>query len=103
MLRPPPRSTLFPYTTLFRSQGIQTQIQLRTAPGIGECLMVFEGNTFQGTTLVELAGRVTLTGATSTHGTLPFIGNIQVWIVKTIQAREYALKRMYDQVDGTNR
>src|SRR5690349_23653645 len=23
MIRPPPRSTLFPYTTLFRSQGIE--------------------------------------------------------------------------------
>src|SRR5690554_7648896 len=25
MLRPPPRSTLFPYTTLFRSLGIDTE------------------------------------------------------------------------------
>src|SRR5437870_6463022 len=35
MLRPPPRSTLFPYTTLFRSSGIQARRLLETAsPGV---------------------------------------------------------------------
>src|SRR5438034_8216638 len=29
MLRPPPRSTLFPYTTLFRSRGLRARPQLR--------------------------------------------------------------------------
>src|SRR5437870_10882479 len=28
MIRPPPRSTLFPYTTLFRSDGRQDEIEL---------------------------------------------------------------------------
>src|SRR3712207_8056322 len=32
MIRRPPRSTLFPYTTLFRSQGHPEQGYLRTAP-----------------------------------------------------------------------
>src|SRR5690348_17944235 len=37
MIRPPPRSTLFPYTTLFRSQ-----VMLRnTATRAGSLLMVF--------------------------------------------------------------
>src|SRR5437762_8745679 len=31
MLRPPPRSTLFPYTTLFRSRGEARAIAIRTA------------------------------------------------------------------------
>src|SRR2546422_8134033 len=33
MIRRPPRSTLFPYTTLFRSQGPEEQVVLRRAPG----------------------------------------------------------------------
>src|SRR2546426_6802948 len=32
MIRRPPRSTLFPYTTLFRSQAIELLRQLRDAP-----------------------------------------------------------------------
>src|SRR5438132_9354237 len=44
MTRPPPRSTLFPYTTLFRSQGL-ADVEARerlaldeehAAPGLGE-------------------------------------------------------------------
>src|SRR5256885_11833956 len=31
MIRPPPRSTLFPYTTLFRSARQQAQLDLRQA------------------------------------------------------------------------
>src|SRR3989449_8992721 len=35
MIRRPPRSTLFPYTTLFRSRlrGLDTLVQRREAPG----------------------------------------------------------------------
>src|SRR5258707_6997723 len=37
MIRRPPRSTLFPYTTLFRSQGPQEQlIDPKTVPGVNE-------------------------------------------------------------------
>src|SRR3712207_7792230 len=32
MIRRPPRSTLFPYTTLFRSRQIRSDPQLRTLP-----------------------------------------------------------------------
>src|SRR3712207_8328896 len=32
MIRRPPRSTLFPYTTLFRSRGLDLTRQLETAP-----------------------------------------------------------------------
>src|SRR5436853_2271392 len=32
MLRRPPRSTLFPYTTLFRSDGVDSQIETDDAP-----------------------------------------------------------------------
>src|SRR5438552_10512386 len=31
MIRPPPRSTLFPYTTLFRSRGVPLKVAARTA------------------------------------------------------------------------
>src|SRR2546426_6466400 len=33
MIRRPPRSTLFPYTTLFRSTGAATQLVFGTQPG----------------------------------------------------------------------
>src|SRR2546427_9462332 len=37
MIRRPPRSTLFPYTTLFRSPALQRRhVQLRRLPTIGE-------------------------------------------------------------------
>src|SRR5437899_8377006 len=37
MIRPPPRSTLFPYTTLFRSrQGLRAQFPHRYEPRLGE-------------------------------------------------------------------
>src|SRR3712207_2612012 len=35
MIRRPPRSTLFPYTTLFRSVGEAVQLPLRGAPVVG--------------------------------------------------------------------
>src|SRR2546425_7858937 len=38
MIRRPPRSTLFPYTTLFRSVGLVEQRQMRQVPTLGEFL-----------------------------------------------------------------
>src|SRR5258707_4735157 len=35
MIRPPPRSTLFPYTTLFRSHGLAHLVEDRPAGGDG--------------------------------------------------------------------
>src|SRR2546429_2288607 len=35
MIRRPPRSTLFPYTTLFRSVGAGTSVSLLNVPGLG--------------------------------------------------------------------
>ena len=37
MIRRPPRSTLFPYTTLFRSIGIETKIGQLGGKNSGEC------------------------------------------------------------------
>src|SRR5438445_4899637 len=43
MIRPPPRSTLFPYTTLFRSsRNVRQQHQRRRIAG-GEAEVVFAG------------------------------------------------------------
>src|SRR2546427_8528790 len=38
MIRRPPRSTLFPYTTLFRSRGAQDKCFIRVSP---TCLWLF--------------------------------------------------------------
>src|SRR3712207_7966276 len=35
MIRRPPRSTLFPYTTLFRSPVLAQQVRLPGGPGLG--------------------------------------------------------------------
>src|SRR2546422_2273315 len=38
MIRRPPRSTLFPYTTLFRSPGLRGRFRApRAAPELGRC------------------------------------------------------------------
>src|SRR3712207_8958825 len=42
MRRRPPRSTLFPYTTLFRSSVVDADLQVHDTPG----LYVFSGATF---------------------------------------------------------
>src|SRR2546427_345660 len=36
MIRRPPRSTLFPYTTLFRSQGAALELDVDLGAGLGE-------------------------------------------------------------------
>src|SRR5690554_7540174 len=41
MIRPPPRSTLFPYTTLFRSLPVTTRHN-EVAPNQFECAPIFE-------------------------------------------------------------
>src|SRR5690554_7390396 len=44
MIRPPPRSTLFPYTTLFRSRsGDQDQVVLPQAKGLGQIVRCLVG------------------------------------------------------------
>src|SRR6266478_9914314 len=42
MIRRPPRSTLFPYTTLFRSRQLQVNLVRSHAAGVGEPLSVAE-------------------------------------------------------------
>src|SRR5437879_7837406 len=37
MIRPPPTSTLFPYTTLFRSHGLNSLPRVLQGLGQGEC------------------------------------------------------------------
>src|SRR3712207_1694174 len=43
MIRRPPRSTLFPYTTLFRSAGHYCNVPRRREPGIVACSMITSG------------------------------------------------------------
>src|SRR5207249_8092886 len=39
-LQPPPTSTLFPYTTLFRSRGIATTFRLRKSEATAEMIII---------------------------------------------------------------
>src|SRR2546422_6790717 len=55
MIRRPPRSTLFPYTTLFRSLGLFRLVGLRVGRNGGRCLVAavahqvrHEGRDFEG-------------------------------------------------------
>src|SRR5258707_8958915 len=43
MIRRPPRSTLFPYTTLFRSEGDKWKAAFSTNRGLFELLVMFFG------------------------------------------------------------
>src|SRR3989442_2909379 len=42
MIRRPPRSTLFPYTTLFRSQSLKTAAGQQAAPEIGQATQLLQ-------------------------------------------------------------
>src|SRR2546425_8819982 len=46
MIRRPPRSTLFPYTTLFRSKRFPASTQLRTITGSAACTRM-KGTSFR--------------------------------------------------------
>src|SRR5688572_32117860 len=43
MIRRPPRSTLFPYTTLFRSDRLQRLERIAPVAGIGDDLVIVAG------------------------------------------------------------
>src|SRR2546427_8528375 len=55
MIRRPPRSTLFPYTTLFRSVGVQDPDALRRGVVEQQALVVVVGR--HGRIAVEVVGR----------------------------------------------
>src|SRR3712207_9317172 len=59
MIRRPPRSPLFPYTTLFRSQGSTAWHLLRTSAHLaeGESVVVIAGAGGVGSLAVQLARR----------------------------------------------
>src|SRR5256885_10000425 len=66
MIRRPPRSTLFPYTTLFRSFGVEIELE----SGAGEF-----ATTFIGTKNVRLTGR------RERPEVLVFAGNLNVKVL----------------------
>src|SRR2546427_10097500 len=49
MIRRPPRSTLFPYTTLFRARDVEDMAMLTLGTGVGGGI-VFGGRIFHGMT-----------------------------------------------------
>src|SRR3712207_7850500 len=54
MIRRPPRSTLFPYTTLFRSETpVDLQDNLERDAGVGQSKGLFAGNKKEGAELIE--------------------------------------------------
>src|SRR2546429_2281952 len=70
MIRRPPRSTLFPYTTLFRSSWIVAQTEPRRAGGQPSCrfLLAFEARLAY---LEEIPATEVSDGSTCTQGTIP--------------------------------
>src|SRR3712207_8313320 len=55
MIRRPPRSTLFPYTTLFRSDGVRSREHLRQPGEIGRATQVEPGVAGHGLRQLALA------------------------------------------------
>src|SRR3712207_7408004 len=47
MIRRPPRSTLFPYTTLFRSNGAEVCVSVRVDPATRSATVDFTGTSAQ--------------------------------------------------------
>src|SRR3989454_10277079 len=66
MIRRPPRSTLFPYTTLFRSIAAEAQLQTGDGPGMVTSLNALRADATNngGFTLGALADPNTLAGRT---------------------------------------
>src|SRR5947199_7354466 len=54
MPRPPPRSTLFPYTTLFRSDATLQREAGHSSPGADRALLEFRGRAFQRLSVMRL-------------------------------------------------
>src|SRR5260221_3727415 len=53
MIRRPPRSTLFPYTTLFRSALPELEVNLKALEGMGESRLAREHETERTTALAR--------------------------------------------------
>src|SRR2546422_5385571 len=82
MIRRPPRSTLFPYTTLFRSQGNENHIDVKFCSldkNQGDCV----GNWF----LVAL----TMTG---NHGGVKLAGQVRGAARSSCATKEHRLKHI---------
>src|SRR6266487_5577383 len=61
MIRRPPRSTLFPYTTLFRSQNdLLPPLHVQAPPGVGEVVLRSEEHTSELQSPVHLVCRLLL-------------------------------------------
>src|SRR5712691_13339067 len=78
MIRPPPRSTLFPYTTLFRSHRVAQELERLVVPSLARGVLVGEAAVGEraveqrevGEAVAEpLLERVELDGARGVHTT----------------------------------
>src|SRR5256884_2729718 len=80
MIRRPPRSTLFPYTTLFRSLGVPSRMNvgqiLETHLGWAASILGFEAKTpvFQGADETEIGVLLRLAGLTWAADALRLVG-----------------------------
>src|SRR3712207_8092010 len=84
MIRRPPRSTLFPYTTLFRS---------RLRPDLGPESITVVGDDVR---VVELVGRVVARLVSELRGALDHVGNVLRSEEHTseLQSRQYLVCRL---------
>src|SRR5688572_31543176 len=78
MFRPTPRSTLFPYTTLFRSSGVSTNIVITASEtGVSYQLRNNVGNALIGSPVVGTGGNILLpTGNLTTNTTFNILATI---------------------------
>src|SRR2546430_13074902 len=95
MIRRPPRSTLFPYTTLFRSPRHGAAVALAFVPVAAAVVLIETGGVLSalGASPRHLTGDAALT-----HGTLLVLGNgfiltsvVWGWALVTIIERRFAV------------
>src|SRR6266536_1842706 len=84
MIRRPPRSTLFPYTTLFRSEGGRLPHPLQPVPGAGGQAPAFrsEEHTSELQSRVELVCRLLLETKKTTRSRICSRASLELWVLR---------------------
>src|SRR3712207_7527598 len=97
MIRRPPRSTLFPYTTLFRSQGIEERIAtFETEPRSAEqirALLAERGDRYP-TIVAEQDGAVVAWAGVSSYRSRPCYAGRSEEHTSELQSRQYLVCRL---------
>src|SRR3712207_9582701 len=89
MIRRPPRSTLFTYTTLFRSRHLAERCQLFVIIALGESILV-TGTTF---------GEIEASTATVAAFVVAFVGSAALWWIYFARGAEISREIMTTSED----